>query len=322
MVLGISGSARVWGNCETAVKTALIAAADQGATTGFVRLPDLRIECCRGCFACLSGEGRCAIDDDLETLLDRMDAADGLVLACPVYFGLPPASLVGLLDRLLVRTPREGTSLRPRGAVTITLMGNSKWRGLAEPVINSAVSLLGFDLFESLTIVAEGPGEVLTDPVNVARLQGAGRDLAGAVTEPVRAGGDRAGHRAPKHPANLVTCPVCHSDFVRLEADVVECPVCGERGDLTEYFQNRRFRSLGGERRWGRAWLRSHADSWIRPSVARYKAKRRDALRQIAEIKRRYSALESPDNRNGPGDPDRPSTAGDSSKPGDPDRGE
>jgi multimeric flavodoxin WrbA len=315
MVLGISGSARVWGNCETAVKTALIAAADQGAATGFLRLTDLRVEPCRGCFACLSDEARCAIDDDLGALLEQMDAADGLVLACPVYFGLPPASLVGLLDRLLVRTPREGTALRPRAAVTVTLMGNSKWRGLAEPVINAAVSLLGFDLLESLSIAAEGPGEVLTDPENVARLEWAGRELARAGSGPAHAvepmaqtGGHPAQHRAPRRHADPVACPVCCSDFVRLAADAVECPVCGERGDLAEYFQRRRFRSLGGERRWGRTWLRSHADSWIRPSVARYRATRKDALRQIAGIKRRYSALDNPDNPNDPRDSDDPGT--------------
>lgn len=291
MVLGISGSARIWGNCEIAVKTALIAAAGEGAATGFVRLTDLKIEPCRGCFACLSdGDGGgCAIDDDLARLLGRIDAANALILACPVYFGLPPACLVGLLDRLLARTPGPGAPLPPKAAVTVTLMGNSKWRGLAEPVVNATASLLGFDLADSLPIVAEGPGEVLDDPDNIVRLEAAGRSLATAGTAPVSA--------AP------AVCPVCRSDFVRLDAGVIQCPVCGERGDLAEYLEHRRFRSLGGERRWGRAWLRRHADAWIRPSVARYRTRRKDALRQIAEVKRRYSALDD-------ADPDDPQGSG------------
>lgn len=281
MVLGISASARAWGNCEIAVKTALIAAAARGAATGFVRLTDLRIDPCRGCFACLSGDGRCVLGDDLAGLLQRLDAADGLVLASPVYFGLPPACLVALLDRLLARTPREGAEVRAGAAVTITIMGNVEWRGVAEPVANAAAGLLGFEPLESLRLVAEGPGDVLADPRAVAAIESAGRRLA--------SGGGGAGERAP---GAARACPVCRSDFVRLRAGGIECPVCGERGDAETYFRDGRFRSVGGERRWGRAWLRRHADSWIRPSIARYRAGRREAIGRIAEIKRRYAALE------------------------------
>ncbi|HVP56458.1 MAG TPA: flavodoxin family protein, partial [bacterium] len=207
-ILGISASRRVWGNSEIAVRRVLLSAMEDGAQVDFVRLGDLRIEPCRGCFRCLSREGACAIGDDVAGLVDRAEAADALVLAAPVYFGMPPAVLVGLMDRLLVVTAGDEAAGRPRGAVAITLMGNPDWRGVAQPFVNLAASLLGFDLIESVSVVAEGPGEVLMDEETVARLEALGRWLASG------APGRRRGPQDLREEARRgALCPVCESDF-------------------------------------------------------------------------------------------------------------
>lgn len=310
-VLGISASSRVWGNCEIAVKTALIAARGAGAEIRFIRLPDLAIGQCRGCFKCLGPEGKCAIGDDLTGLLEAVDGAGGLVLASPVYFGLPPAGMVGLLDRLLVRTPREGAPLARKRAVTITIMGNAKWRGIAGPVANMTVGLLGFDLSDSLELVAEGPGEVLSLPGVGDRLSLAGKRVA---RDEADAGRASRAERAPAKPGvvehglgNLgvgegslaegdaslpARCPICRADFFRIEKDVIECPVCGSKGDLGVYLGQGRFQSVECEPRWGRLWLKSHVASWIVPSIRRYKAMRREVLKGVADLKRYYSDTE------------------------------
>ena len=60
-----------------------------------VVLRDLAIEGCRSCDICgKTKDGRfvpciCAKKDDVQGVLDAMVAADGLVIATPVYFGLP-----------------------------------------------------------------------------------------------------------------------------------------------------------------------------------------------------------------------------------------
>ncbi len=332
-ILGISASSRVWGNCETSVKLALLSAMDEGARTDFIRLTDVKIDPCRGCFTCLSEAGACAIEDDLGGLLERIGEARALVLAAPVYFGLPPAVLVSLLDRLLVVTASRELPRDPRPAVTITLMGNEKWRGVAQPVVNTAVSLLGFEIAESVSIVAEGPGEVLSHPGVVEKLKRAGKSLVAAVPSAAgrpsapappsttvslpRTGSEQETGEAsrsvqpsatapqsqisPQYEAGAPSaasrsrpnqCPICRSDFFRIEEGFIVCPVCGEKGDLAAYTEDGRFLSVGGERRWGTPWLRSHVASWIKPSVMRYKARRREALKNLAELKRLYSLKE------------------------------
>lgn len=319
-ILGISASTRVWGNCETAVKIALLAARDQGAATDFIRLPDLAIGQCRGCFACLSGEGGCALEDDLAGLLRRLSEADGLVIASPVYFGLPPSSMVALLGRLLAATGGDGAGTpAARRAVTVTLMGNPKWRGLAEPIVNLTASLLGFEVLASLGVVAEGPGEVLADKEAVRRLGEAGSWLgAGAAPTPSAPATDSATNgtstiptaSAPGTPAGAPcagcarssrgACPRCGSDAFRLEQDALDCPICGQRGDLKTYLRTGDFKAVPSAPRWGQPWLASHVASWIKPSISRYKTKRRAILRDLADLKGRYAEAGQQGSRKGP----------------------
>ncbi|MFZ1946649.1 MAG: flavodoxin family protein [bacterium] len=316
-VLGISASARVWGNCETAVKLALLAARSRGAQTDFLRLPDLDIRQCRGCFACLAGEGGCALADDLAGLLVRVGKADGLVVASPVYFGLPPSSLVALLGRLLATTRGDGAGASgSRGAVVVTLMGNAKWRGLAEPIVNLTASLMGFEVLASLGVVAEGPGEVLSDAEAVRRLGEAGC-LLGAGAAPTRTT-TPTGSAAATGPEVAVApcagsvsrspgaCPRCGCDAFRLESGArpepgaLECPICGQRGDLEAYLRTGAFQATPCEPRWGRSWLAGHVASWIKPSISGYRTRRKEILRGLAGLKRTYSSAAGEEGHEGP----------------------
>jgi uncharacterized Zn finger protein (UPF0148 family) len=261
---------------------------EEGARADFVRLTDLTIAPCHGCFRCLSKAGACALEDDVAGLLDKASAADALVLTSPVYFGLPPAVLVGLLDRLLVAAAGDELADRARPAVTVTIMGNSKWRGVAEPFVNLAASLLGFEVTESFGAVAEGPGEVLGDAGVMKRLAICGHEL-----------GQPRGRPRDEAPLaeGLDRCPVCRSDFFRAEAGILVCPVCGAAAELAAHAGDGRFVRAGDEARWGRAWLRRHVAEWIRPSIERYKPKRKQVLRDIAELKRLYSLREAEDSK-------------------------
>lgn len=282
-ILGISASKRVWGNCETSVRQVLDAASNEGAHTAFLRLPDLDVGLCRGCFTCVGEKGRCPIDDDLYGFLDQVEAADAVLLASPVYFMSASAALVALMDRLLTVSAYLDREKAAREAVTITIMGNNEWRGVAEPFVNLTASLLGCEVTGSLRLVAEGPGEVLGMPGVGEALNRVGRALAGG--KPVE----------KRVPARV--CPVCRSDFFRFEPPFIVCPVCGTKGDLETYITGGEFRPTDDAPRWGRAWLDAHLDSWIRPSVRRYAGNRRAILRRLRGLKKRSRESEERGNQ-------------------------
>ena len=54
---------------------------------------------------------RCIIDDDMDEVRKHLDAADELIVVCPVYFAGAPAQMKALLDRL---QPYYFTDLRTR----------------------------------------------------------------------------------------------------------------------------------------------------------------------------------------------------------------
>ena len=274
-LLGISASRRSWGNCEASIKAMLVAAAAEGAQTDFLRLTDLKIEPCKGCFTCLVKDRVCPVEDDLYRLLDAVDSADAVAVAVPVYFLLPPAAFVAVLDRLLTMGGRAKARRESRPAVTMAIMGNDQWRGVARPAINMTVSLLGFDIIESMSLVAEGPGEVMMERGTAERLENAGRRLA--------CGGERA------QSAGRATCPVCASDFFRMEPPDIVCPICGSIGDLAAYANEGRFERKAGQSRWGLAWLDKHIESWIVPSLGSYRDRRRQVLSRLKDLKARYS---------------------------------
>jgi multimeric flavodoxin WrbA len=89
-VVGIVGSYRKGGIIDQAVDAALAGAKARGAATEKIYLLDHRIEFCTNCRSCTQNggphRGTCAQNDDMASILDRIEAANGLVLGAPVNF--------------------------------------------------------------------------------------------------------------------------------------------------------------------------------------------------------------------------------------------
>ena len=56
----------------------------------------------RGCIACgyCYSEGKCVFNDIVNEAYDKLKEADGLILASPVYYASPNATLIAFCDRL------------------------------------------------------------------------------------------------------------------------------------------------------------------------------------------------------------------------------
>ncbi len=103
-VFAVNGSPRKKWNTATLLEKALEGAASQGAETELVHLYDLDYKGCISCFACkLKGGksyGRCAINDGLTPLLDKLSNADAFVLGSPIYFGTVTGEMRSFMERL------------------------------------------------------------------------------------------------------------------------------------------------------------------------------------------------------------------------------
>jgi multimeric flavodoxin WrbA len=106
-ILLLQSSGRVGGNTSRMVRIAEEALHAEARSSGVVLdtevldLARLDIGTCRGCRSCFDrGEGTCPLSDELLSVKEKMRAADGLVLAGPVYVDDVNSIMKNWIDRL------------------------------------------------------------------------------------------------------------------------------------------------------------------------------------------------------------------------------
>ena len=100
-VLLINGSPRKDGNCDRLLNEA--AAVFTAENVEVVRY-DVGTKDVRGCIACggCATKGECVLGGDVPALAKELAAADGMIVASPVYYASPNGSVLALLDRLFM----------------------------------------------------------------------------------------------------------------------------------------------------------------------------------------------------------------------------
>ncbi len=104
-ILGISGSPVKEGNTDTFLSTILKDAGERGLQTDMVNLSDLTVKNCIHCNYCLARQKTdkyCSLDDDAQLIYEKLENADIIVLASPVYFMRTSGMMATFLDRLRV----------------------------------------------------------------------------------------------------------------------------------------------------------------------------------------------------------------------------
>lgn len=105
-ILILSSSPRRNGNSDLLCDRFAEGATKAGHLVEKIRLAEKRIGYCAACYVCKKGERKCPQQDDAPEILEKMLAADMIVLATPVYFYTMCAQLKALLDRSVAIFPR------------------------------------------------------------------------------------------------------------------------------------------------------------------------------------------------------------------------
>jgi putative NADPH-quinone reductase len=106
-IVAIVGTYRKGKVTDSAVDEALRGAESRGVETEKIYLIDKHIEFCTNCRMCtqqsdVGRRGACIHDDDMESILQAVDEADGLVLASPTNFYNVTAVTRRFMERLIV----------------------------------------------------------------------------------------------------------------------------------------------------------------------------------------------------------------------------
>ncbi len=133
LVVAVVGSPRPHGNTATLVDAALTALGARGAACEAIMLGAKRVQPCRGHETC-GDVASCPLDDDAAAVLDRVYAADALILATPVYYENVSAQMKAFIDRNVFRYSHdEWLRAKVVGLIAVT----------AETGLDDALAALG-----------------------------------------------------------------------------------------------------------------------------------------------------------------------------------
>ena len=107
-VLMLNGSPRANGNTSIALREMEKIFTESGVAVETVQVGNQAVRGCVACNGCAK-LGKCVFDDVVNELAPKFEAADGLVIASPVYYASANATLIACLDRLFFSTPFDKT---------------------------------------------------------------------------------------------------------------------------------------------------------------------------------------------------------------------
>jgi multimeric flavodoxin WrbA len=118
-IIAINGSPRKKWNTETLLQKTLDGAMTKNAETEFIHLYDLDYRGCISCFACKikGGSYKCALQDGLTPVLEKLKSADVVIFGSPIYFMSVTSGMSAFFERFLfpyIKYSREVPSLFPK----------------------------------------------------------------------------------------------------------------------------------------------------------------------------------------------------------------
>lgn len=118
-ILGLSCSPRKSGNTEILVGEALNGAQHEGAEVELFSLSGKEIRPCDGCSACRK-TGKCHINDDMQTVYQKLVAADGIIFGTPIYFYSMTSQAKALIDRTYALVgPEQSLANKVGGVISV-----------------------------------------------------------------------------------------------------------------------------------------------------------------------------------------------------------
>ncbi|AQS58075.1 flavodoxin family protein [Desulforamulus ferrireducens] len=181
-VVAINGSPNKQGNTYHALKLVLDELEKEGIETEIIQVGHKAISGCLACGQCIKNKNeRCAItSDDVNEWIQKMKAADGILLGSPVHYSAIAGNMKSFLDRAFyVAGVNNGLFRHKVGAAVVAVRRSG---GL--PAFNQLNNFLNYSEMLIPTsnywnvIHGRTPGEVLQDLEGVQIMRVLGKNMA------------------------------------------------------------------------------------------------------------------------------------------------
>ncbi len=168
-ILVLSGSPRKNGNSIIASKRLLDHAQKMGMTGELIDLYCFNIEACIDCRACMKNEKICQQKDDMQNLYTKIDNADVIVFATPIYWFAANAKTKLVIDRF--RPYFYNKKLQGKKLILLMSAGNGKSDcDLTEEMFKRICLSLNINYLGAMKAKAYDEGEIQTDKSALAQI--------------------------------------------------------------------------------------------------------------------------------------------------------
>jgi multimeric flavodoxin WrbA len=181
-VIAFNGSSRKDGNTYKLLNLVADELNNEGIETDIVELAGKPVQGCIACYKCFEKKNkRCNVDkDELNTYIEKMLEADGILLGSPTYFADVSATMKALIERAGMVARANGDMFKRKAGAGVV----AARRGGATHVFSS---LNYFFLIGQMIIpgssywnfgIGKDPGEVMNDEEGVRTMQTLGKNMA------------------------------------------------------------------------------------------------------------------------------------------------
>jgi multimeric flavodoxin WrbA len=191
-VVAFNGSPRKDGNTSILIGHIFKELGEEGIETELVQVGGKEIRGCRACMKCFeTKDGHCTFDDDIvNSCIDKMVGADGIILGSPVYFLDITPEMKALIDRAGLVSMANGGSLYHRKAGT-AVAAVRRAGGMRTLDTMLHFLLVGGMVVPGWPVLGVGReiGDVNKDAEGIARAREAGKNMAWLLKSMERAKG-------------------------------------------------------------------------------------------------------------------------------------
>ncbi|BCO09069.1 flavodoxin family protein [Desulfolithobacter dissulfuricans] len=181
-VVAFNGSARKDGNTAMLIGYVFEELEKEGIETELVQLAGKHPHGCIACYSCFKNKDRrCAVTTDcINECIEKMESADGIILASPTYFADLSTELKALIDRCGMVSRANGDMYRRKVGAAVV----ARRRGGAIHVFDSINHF--FTIGQMIIVgssywnigIGRDKGEVAGDEEGVTTMRNLGRNMA------------------------------------------------------------------------------------------------------------------------------------------------
>ena len=175
-ILLLNGSPKAHGCTAAALSEMMNVFAEEGVETELIQVGNQNI---RGCVACgfCSKNGRCVVNDLVNEVAPKFEAADGIVVGSPVYYAGPNATVQALMDRLFYST-RFDKTMKVGASVAVCRRGGAS---ATFDRLNKYFTIAGMPVASSQywnSVHGGAPGEAAQDEEGLQTMRMLARNMA------------------------------------------------------------------------------------------------------------------------------------------------